>query len=277
VGELMLSLLYVLIVWWFSTGLILFLDSLPARTFRWSMLGATVVTIAALVGIVSSSTRHDATGVYLGFTYGLVVWGWLEMSYLMGIVTGPWTQPCPPHVRGARRFVLAIGTSLYHELAVVAAGVGLIGLTAGAPNRTAAWTFLVLWLMRWSSKLNIYLGVPNLNEEFLPEQLTYLKSFITRRAMNWLFPVSITLSTLATAWLVNATLAAPSGSPHAIACALLATLTALGTLEHWFLVVPLEDAALWRWALSARKHAASRDSCVAPTVVIGREIRRGAQ
>ncbi len=276
-GELMLPSLYVLLMWWFSTGLILFLDSLPSRTFRWSMLGATVVTIAAVVGIVSNSTRHDPVGVYLGFTYGLVVWGWLEMSYLMGLVTGPWTRPCPPHVRGARRFVFAIGTSLYHELAVVASGIGLLAVTAGAPNRTAAWTFLVLWLMRWSSKLNIYLGVPNLNEEFLPEQLAYLKSFITRRAMNWLFPVSITLSTLATAWLTSAALAAPPGSSHAIACALLATLTALGTLEHWFLVVPLEDAALWRWALTARKRAASHDSRVASRVVIGREIRRGAR
>ena len=38
-----LPVLYALFVWWFSTGLILYLDGLPRRTFRWSMLGATVL------------------------------------------------------------------------------------------------------------------------------------------------------------------------------------------------------------------------------------------
>ena len=35
--------LYALFVWWFSTGLILYLDRLPRHTFRWSLLGAKVV------------------------------------------------------------------------------------------------------------------------------------------------------------------------------------------------------------------------------------------
>lgn len=34
--------LYALFVWWFSTGLIILLDNLPARTFRWSMAAGTV-------------------------------------------------------------------------------------------------------------------------------------------------------------------------------------------------------------------------------------------
>ncbi|MBV8868454.1 MAG: DUF3623 family protein, partial [Acetobacteraceae bacterium] len=40
--------LFALFVWWFSTGLIIFLDGLPRRTFRWSMLGATVLLAASL-------------------------------------------------------------------------------------------------------------------------------------------------------------------------------------------------------------------------------------
>jgi len=30
-------------VWWFSTGIVLYLDGLPQRTFRWSLLGSTVL------------------------------------------------------------------------------------------------------------------------------------------------------------------------------------------------------------------------------------------
>ncbi|MEQ8660346.1 MAG: putative photosynthetic complex assembly protein PuhE [Gammaproteobacteria bacterium] len=276
-SELVVPLLYVLLAWWFSTGLIVFLDSLPRRTYRWSLLGASVVTALAVAAVLTSSTRTDAGGAYLGFTGGLVVWGWLEMTYLMGFLTGPWTRPCPRDARGLRRFLLAIGTSLWHELAVVACGVALLAVTAGAPNRTAAWTFLVLWLMRWSSKLNIYLGVPNLNEEFLPEQLDYLKSFITRRAMNWLFPVAVTVATLVTGALVAAALAAPPGSHTASACALLAALSALGLLEHWFLVLPLEDAALWRWALTLRRRERDDSPGIAATVGVAKELEGGAR
>ena len=39
-----LPILYALFVWWFSTGLILYLDRLPRHTFRWSMLGATALS-----------------------------------------------------------------------------------------------------------------------------------------------------------------------------------------------------------------------------------------
>lgn len=251
-SELLLPLVYALLVWWFSTGLILYLDNLPERTFRWSLLGASVVTAGALVAAVAVSAQASTLDAYLAFTCGLLVWGWLEMSYLMGMVTGPWTQPCPPDARGWRRFKLAIGTSLYHEIGVVIAGVSLLVLTWGTANPLAAWTFVVLWAMRWSSKLNVYLGVPNLNEEFLPEKLGYLKSFITHKPMNCLFPLSVTVASIVCAWLTAQALAAPVDSYAATAYGLLAALVLLGTLEHWFLVVPLADAALWRWALSVR-------------------------
>ena len=51
----LLPALYALFVWWFSTGLIIWLDSLPPRTFRWSMLGGT-----ALFGAAPSATKEHA-------------------------------------------------------------------------------------------------------------------------------------------------------------------------------------------------------------------------
>ncbi|WP_163591818.1 DUF3623 family protein, partial [Klebsiella pneumoniae] len=48
-----------------------------------------------------------------------------------------------------------------------------------------------LWLMRLSAKLNVFLGVRNLNEQFLPEHLRYMHSYFRQRSSNALFPVSV--------------------------------------------------------------------------------------
>jgi putative photosynthetic complex assembly protein 2 len=41
-----------------------------------------------------------------------------------------------------------------------------------------------------------------------------------------------------------------AGTPvDAIGFALLTSLSALALLEHWFMVIPLPDAKLWRWML----------------------------
>ncbi len=230
-----------------------------------SLLGAGVLTVAALYAVVRSSTMVSAAGAYIAFTAGVLVWGWLEMSYFMGLITGPWQKPCPPNVRGWRRFVLAVRTSLYHECAIVLCGGLLLLFTREQPNALAASTFLVLWLMRWSSKLNVFLGVPNLNEEFLPEQLGYLKSFMPHRAMNMFFPLSVTAATVVTVDLFRAALAAEAGSFEATADSLLAALMLLAVLEHWFLVVPLQDAALWRWALQMRRGRNAGDGQLLPS------------
>ncbi len=95
----------------------------------------------------------------------------------------------------------AVETLLYHEAAILVTGLLLYAMLAGSPNEVGLWTFVILWVMRISAKLNVYLGAPNLTEEFLPPHLTYLKTYFCRRSMNLLFPVSVTLSTIAT-WLL---------------------------------------------------------------------------
>ena len=107
--------------------------------------------------------------------------------------------------------------------------------------------------MRQSAKLNVFLGVRNLNEEFLPEDLRYLGSFFTCKPMNLLFPVSITASTIVAALLAHRAAEAPGGSFAATGLTILATMAALGLLEHWLMVLPLPFAALWRWALGVRE------------------------
>ena len=72
--------------------------------------------------------------------------------------------------------------------------------------------------------------------------------------MNLLFPVSVTLATIVTALLLINVLAAPIASFERTGFMLLATLSALAVLEHWFLVVPIPFEKLWSWGLSERHH-----------------------
>jgi len=256
VSELLAPIAVALLLWWLATGVVLFLDGLPRRTYPRSMLGGVVLALAALWGIAASAGDATALGAYAAFACAIAVWGVLEMSYYMDFLTGVHRVPCPPGASPWRRFALALGTSIYHELAVVAAGAVLLLLTLGAPNRVALWTYLVLWLMRWSAKLNLFLGVSNFHQEWLPQHLRYMVTYTARRRMNLLLPVSVAASLTLAAFLLDAALAPHAGAHQQAGYILLAALLALAALEHLFLVVPLADGALWRWAL--RPESAAR-------------------
>ena len=251
-----LPVIYALFVWWFSTGLIIYLDNLPGVTIRWSMLSASAVLAASLYGLAASSTDASAAGAYLAFTCGLLVWGWQEISFFTGVLTGPRPLPCPEGSRGWQRFGYAVAACLYHEIAIIVSAIAVYAMTRGGPNQVGFWTFMILWGMRQSSKLNVFLGVLNLNEDFLPETLGFLKTYLTRKPMNVLFPVSVTIATGLAVWLVGQTaLAADAGA--ATSGTFLSTLVILGLLEHWFLVLPLPFAELWSWSLRPRPEHAS--------------------
>jgi putative photosynthetic complex assembly protein 2 len=242
----------VLFLWWFGTGAVLFLDGLPRRTFRWTLLGATGLLAAALAGLWASAGDASVGGAVTAFACAMMVWAWNEIGFLTGAVTGPRKTASPPGCAGWTRTRHAIAAILYHELALVASGLAILACTAGGENRVGLLTFGVLWVMRLSTKLNIHLGMPNLGEEFLPDHLRYLASWFTRRPMNPLFPVSVTLSTGLLAWLAMAAVD-PLASPHEAAGAtLLAALVALALVEHWLLVLPVPAIALWRWGLVSR-------------------------
>ncbi|NJO53778.1 MAG: DUF3623 domain-containing protein [Bacteroidales bacterium] len=251
-AEYGIAVLYALFLWWFSTGIILFLDGLPRWTFKWSMAGATVLLAGALHGLWATGHEETPFGAYAGFSCGLMVWAWNEIAFLMGYATGPVRVACPPGVTGWARFSLATRTILHHELAILVSAAVVVAVTWGAPNQVGTITFFVLWLMRLSTKFNIFLGVPNLSEEFLPSHLEYLKSYFVRRPMNMLFPFTVTASTLFTTYLVHE--AATSAPFPAAAYSLLSTLSGLAVIEHWFLVVPLPVAALWRWGLRTHEN-----------------------
>jgi putative photosynthetic complex assembly protein 2 len=244
---------YAIFLWWFSTGIILFLDGLPKRTFRWSMLGATALLVMSLRYLATGS--HDVTvgGAYAAFTFGLLAWGWQEISFYMGSVTGIRTEPCPEDCSGWRHFGHAIRVSLFHELSIIATGAVLYVLVWPGANHLGLWTYVVLWWMHQSAKLNVFLGVRNLNEEFLPDHMAFLKSFLTKKPMNRLFPVSVTISTIVAFELFRTALSPAETDFARCSYLFLGSLMTLAILEHWFLVVPLPAQILWNWSLKSRR------------------------
>lgn len=254
-SSLLIPALVALFVWWFSTGLVLLLDGLPRWTYRWTLAGATVVLAGSLWGLWVAGDMQTVGGAYLGFISGLLAWAFLEVTFLTGLVTGPRKTPCPAGCRGPAHFRHGVEAILYHEIAIMLAAVAVLFVSWGKPNIFGAGAFMVLWVMRQSAKLNLFLGVRNLSEDFLPDHLRYLASFFQRRPMNLLFPFSVTGATLATAWLAQRALAA-EGPFGATGYGLLAALMALAVLEHWMLVLPLRSEALWSFALDANRRAA---------------------
>ena len=247
-----LPVLFVLFAWWFLTGAVLYIVGLPRTTVRWSMAGATAVALGAFATLWQTAGDPSPAAAYTAFMAALLVWGWHEMSFLTGVVTGPRTTEAPRHERGRAALWPAVETLLYHEVAILLTGLALFAMLWGSPNEVGLWTFAILWVMRISAKLNVYLGVPNLTEEFLPAHLTYLKTYFCRRGMNLFFPVSVTLSTIATFLLIGEA-GTSAGAFDKTAFTFFATLMALALIEHWFLVVPLPSAALWSWGLWSRE------------------------
>jgi putative photosynthetic complex assembly protein 2 len=240
-----------ILVWWISTGLVLFLVWRPAEQRRLSMAVMTAVLPVALYALTASSAVTTPTSAYTGFAAALVLWAWHEMSFLLGIVTGPRAVACVKVPNARASLSAATETVIYHEFAIALTAALAVMLTWGEPNQCGTWTFIILWLMRLSTKINIYLGVPNVTENFLPKHLGYLKSYFCHRAMNAFFPVSVTLATAVTVWLGAMALNGNASDFEAVSFALLATFAALGVIEHWFLVLPMPAAELWTWSLPA--------------------------
>lgn len=247
--DFVIPVVFVTLVWFFSTGAILWLNRLPRETHPGSITAATPLAAAAVCGLIISSSETSPAAVYLAFASAIVIWGWHEMSFLMGFVNGPRRTSCPDGVRGWRRFVVSTEAVIYHELAIAITLVGMIALQWGQPNQMAVCTFALLFLMRLSAKLNIFLGVANLSDDMMPAHLDYLKSYFRKRAMNWLYPLTMAGSLWLLVWLFEVAAQASPGSGAEAQAMLLLALTALAILEHIFMMLPLRDSALWRWAV----------------------------
>jgi putative photosynthetic complex assembly protein 2 len=185
------------------------------------------------------------------------VWGAIEMAFLMGFVVGPRREPCPPGLASWQRFKVSFAALAHHELLLAASLVALAWLVAEQPNRVALYTFALLWVMRLSTKLNIFLGVANVSEEVLPARIGHLKSYFRKAPMNPLFPLSVTAATACVIYFVGLAASPGASDFERSSAVLLATFAALALIEHWMLVLPLATATIWPWAPSPAPSAGS--------------------
>jgi putative photosynthetic complex assembly protein 2 len=242
-------MLCTVLVWWWSTGVILFLVRRKSSTHARSFAAATVFCAVALYGLWVTRNELTVLAAYAAFLCSLLVWGWLEMAFLMGFATGPRRSRCPHDATELRRLGAALGAILNHELSLLAAGSMVAAITWSGANQVGAATFLVLWIMRLSAKLNLFLGVRNCGEDFLPDKVRYLETYFRRRPMNLLFPVSIVAASIVAGIGWSMLGGEASDSFAGVGLNLVCSLLSLAILEHLLMVVPLPTQSLWRWAL----------------------------
>jgi putative photosynthetic complex assembly protein 2 len=249
-----MPVIFTIIIWWGSTGAILYLNGLPRWTFKWSLAALSVMTLAAFYGLAATSGGDTARTAYCAFACGLMVWSWPTAAFYFGFLAGPRTtkfDPAAGPTSGMSRFRAAAQTMLYQELVYIAGACLVFALTADG-TKFGLWTYLLVWAMHTSGKLNMFFGVPNLSEEFFPPHLAYLTSYMRTRPMNLLFPLSVTVATIGAFVMLRTAITAAPGSLDATGWLLLGTLIGLGVVEHWFLVLPIPAMALWNWSLKSR-------------------------
>lgn len=240
---------FAIFIWWFSTGIVIVLNRMSQTTIILSLVISSMLGIGALVGLAHTANQTGVTGAYCAFTCALLAWGWNELSFLTGWITGPQKTAIFQSTQGWPRFVASFNAVVWHEIAILLVGVAIIAITWDAPNQVGTGTYLVLWIMRTSAKLNLFFGVRNLNEEFLPAHLAYLESFFKRRRMNAFFPVAV-VSACVCLWLLVNFASQPLVTPsQVVGAVLVGTMLALAIVEHLMLVLPLDTTALWRWAI----------------------------
>lgn len=252
--EFVLPVVFGIFIWWFATGIVLLLDGLPRRTFRWSIFISSAVAIGSFVGLAHTANQSTTVGAYCAFTCALLVWGWHELTFLTGWLTGTRKQARTPACSEWQRFTQAIAAIIWHELAIIASLLLIVAITWNQSNQVGTGTFMVLWIMRTSAKLNLFFGVRNLSEEFLPEHLFYMGSYFRKRAMNPLLPISVIASSLVLYSLLQDAFEPTATAGMTVGLLLVSSMLAMAILEHLLLVLPLPSTALWRWAL--RKNTA---------------------
>jgi putative photosynthetic complex assembly protein 2 len=253
----LVAIVFVVVLWGLSTALIFYLDSLPTTTFRWSMAAATLVLAGCGFTILLLQGDTSTFAVALSFAAGLLAWGWTEMALYMGYITGPRKQRCVDGCSGVKHFGHAVSANLWHELVVILFA-GLIWLSG---NSTAFWCFAMLWLMHLSARLNVFLGVRNISQEFVPDHMDVLKGFLRRRRMNALFPFSVFALAALTIHLAL--------QPQTFPITMAATLAAIGLLEHILLMLPLPIEKLWHWSLSSKAKPDHTHSSTHQRIAVG--------
>jgi putative photosynthetic complex assembly protein 2 len=170
---------------------------------------------------------------------------------LSGWLSGPRKTPMTPGAQGWLRLRESVATILWHELTLLLNFAILIWMQIDQPNHTALCTFALLWCMRVSAKLNLFIGIPLHGEQYLPEHLKYLATYFKCAQPGRWFLLSVSLASGFWAWMLWS-----GWHAHQTLNAswlLLASLLGLAIIEHLVMVFPWSLNKIWGWAMGQPK------------------------
>jgi putative photosynthetic complex assembly protein 2 len=235
--------------WWLATGLVIAAQrDLPTRVLAGVVSGA--LALLGLALLARSRTDASPAGARQGLAGAGLLWAWVAVSLYAGWLVGPTPRaPAapPPNLAAAWDAVHAL---LWHEVgSLLALGLAWALVRAG-PNRTGFQALLAFWGTTQLAKLNVFAGVANPGERFLPEWLGFVRWYFGPTRSSPLLPLTVAALACAAVWLARR--AARAEDPFARwAGAALACLLALGAVEHVFLAVRW-DSPLWDMFLRLR-------------------------
>ncbi|MEY4254233.1 MAG: hypothetical protein RLZZ566_1703 [Pseudomonadota bacterium] len=258
--------LFAVFCWWLGTGAILWLVRLPTSTFRWSMFFLSFLLGLSLWTTSISMRSHSVLNAYIGFVSVIAMWSWHEMAFLTGWLAGPRRVALDPGLSLNRRFGQSVMALLYHEVALLFNFGVLLALQQGQPNHVALCTFALLWCMRLSAKLNLFFGVPQVGEQYLPVHLRYIGSYFKSGRISPFFFFTITLSVVIWTWMVwELKTGAVTISTGWV---LLSSLLGLAIIEHLLMVIALPLQRLWGWAMKRSPYGTNRAPLADTTVAV---------
>jgi putative photosynthetic complex assembly protein 2 len=247
VSDTLLAAAFAIFCWWSGTGAILWLDRQGGAVARWCLPAFSVLMGLSFWGVSVSMSASDSSHAYLGFASTIVMWGWHELAFLSGWLSGPRRVAMSVDARGWQRLRESVATLLWHELTLIFNFSLLVWMQSGQPNHTALCTFALLWCMRVSAKVNLFVGIPMHGEQYLPSHLKYLASYFRCAQPGIWFMASVGCATgfwfwlLWSGWHAHETLSAN--------WLLLASLLGLAILEHLVMVMPWSMEKIWGWAM----------------------------
>lgn len=251
--ETLMPIAVVVLLWWVSTGAVLWLARGMDSQMYPRLILATILCALGFAGVVIASAHSEVWSVYLAFVSTLAIWGWIEFTFLAGLITGSDSTPCPPNISEGRRFAMAFKIICHHEYTLAAVLVIMAILDSNTGSGMAFKTFALLWIMRLGTKISIFSGVPGISVEMIPDRLSYMKSYFRLDRVSsafWVSAAGCTLFFLAGLYALSDVNYNDVTRTEVI---ILTTLVGLALLEHAFMVLPIQDSKLWHWAMGGKQ------------------------
>jgi putative photosynthetic complex assembly protein 2 len=209
-----------------AISLIALLDRLRPAAFSWAFSGASLLLVAALVGLALTSRDASPAGALAGFTCGLVAWAWQEAAL----------APRAPRRRSGG---FALGTAPAEELAWALYVGASLALSWDGVNLAARWTLPALWAVHLSLRLNALCAARASASGPLIRPPWFAPGLPAAQLLSSVFPLTVTFITGAAALALDAALAAGQAGDAGVAPALLAGVLAVGAAAHWGMVLRL--------------------------------------